>query len=312
MINIQNITKRFNRVTAVDDLCIDIPRGQITGFLGPNGAGKTTTIRIITGFIEPDSGSVLIDGEANNKASINKKIGYLPENNPLYGEMLVSEWLYYSARLCEVPKNMLKEAVDKAVYETEISSVFYRPISELSKGFRQRTGLAAAIIHDPDILILDEPTEGLDPNQRTEIRDLIKGLGKEKTIILSSHVLQEVETTCDRVVIMNYGKMIADKLVADILGDTNRKVITAELSGDISIDKIMAIEGVADVVKMPSDGLGISNVTKIKITANSDKDIRPELFELSKENNWSLVDLHLEKTNLETVFKELTAGKADE
>src|SRR5260370_11813328 len=213
------ISKRFGGVTAVDQVSFAVDRGQVVGFLGPNGAGKSTTMRLITQYYEPDSGTITLDGiplaEAAREAK--RRIGYLPENNPLYGDMLVNESLAFIADLRELAGPGRRQALDAAVAATGIESVYYRPIGELSKGFRQRVGLAQAILHRPDLLVFDEPTEGLDPNQRVEIRRLIGELGKDHTVILSTHVLSEVQHTCSRVLIISRGKIVADGPVDQLI-----------------------------------------------------------------------------------------------
>ena len=212
LLTLEHVTKRYDGVVAVDDVSFQVDRGQVVGFLGPNGAGKSTTMRMITQYHEPDAGAIRFDGvplaEAGREAK--RRVGYLAENNPLYVDMLVQEYLDLVARLRELPPAERKGATDEAVGSTGIETVFYRPIGELSKGFRQRVGLAAAILHRPELLVLDEPTEGLDPNQRVEIRRLIGDLGRDRTVILSTHILPEAEHVCSRLLIINRGKIAAD------------------------------------------------------------------------------------------------------
>src|SRR3954471_18422552 len=233
LLSLEQVSKHFGGVPAVDDVSFAVDRGQVVGFLGPNGAGKSTTMRMITQFLEPDAGSIRMEGtplaEAGREAK--RRIGYLPENNPLYGEMLVSEYLDFVGRLRQLGADR-RSATEEAVTATGIESVFHRPIGELSKGFRQRVGLAAAILHRPDLLVLDEPTEGLDPNQRVEIRRMIAQLGRERTVVLSTHVLPEVQFTCSRLLIINRGRIVADgpveELVSRARGGTR---ITVEVAG---------------------------------------------------------------------------------
>src|SRR5437870_6811285 len=209
---VEGVSKRFDDVTAVDRVCFAVDPGEVVGFLGPNGAGKSTTMRLITQYYEPDTGDIRLDGvplvEAGRAAK--RRIGYLPENNPLYGDMLVSEYLAFIADLRELRGPARSQAIDDAVTGTGLETVYYRPIGELSKGFRQRVGLAQAILHRPDLLVLDEPTEGLDPNQRVEIRQLIGTLGRDRTVLLSTHVLSEVQQSCSRLLIISRGKIVAD------------------------------------------------------------------------------------------------------
>ena len=220
LLTLTDVAKRFGPVTAVSGVSCTVDRGEVVGFLGPNGAGKSTTMRLITQYLEPDAGTITFDGRplAELGREAKRRIGFLPENNPLYGDMLVAEYLGFVADLRELRAAERARAFDEAVAATGIGDVFYRPIGELSKGYRQRVGLAQAILHRPDLLVLDEPTEGLDPNQRSEIRRLIADLGKDRTVLLSTHVLSEVEHTCSRLLIINKGKLVADGSVATLIG----------------------------------------------------------------------------------------------
>ena len=211
LLSLNGVSKRFAGVTAVDQVSFAVDRGQVVGFLGPNGAGKTTTMRLITQFYEPDEGAITLDGTPLAVAAreAKRRIGYLAENNPLYGEMLVADYLAFIADLRELAGASRARSFDEAVTATGINGVFYRPIGELSKGYRQRVGLAQAILHRPDLLVLDEPTEGLDPNQRVEIRQLIGTLGRDRTVLLSTHVLSEVQQSCSRLLIISRGKIVA-------------------------------------------------------------------------------------------------------
>src|SRR5215207_5272343 len=239
LLALDRVSKRFGGITAVDQVSFEVDRGQVVGFLGPNGAGKSTTMRMITQFIEPDGGSIRLDGVPLDEAgrTAKRRIGYLPENNPLYTEMLVSEYLDFVGRLRELSGTSRRGAIDDAVAATGLEPVFHRPIGELSRGFRQRVGLAAAILHRPDLLILDEPTEGLDPNQRVEIRRLIGELGRERTVLLSTHVLPEVQFTCSRLLIINRGRIVADGPV---------ETLVEQASAGIRISVEAAGTGVAD------------------------------------------------------------------
>ena len=221
MISVAGVTKRYGPVLAVQDLSFEVERGEVVGFLGPNGAGKTTTMRMITGTLQPDEGEILFDGVpiAEQLTEAKRRVGYLPEANPLYEELLVAEYLDYVAELRGLSQAETRSSVSDAVDETGISEVFYRPIGDCSKGFRQRVGLAGAILHRPEILILDEPTEGLDPNQRVEIRRLVGSLGQERTVLLSTHVMQEVEATCSRLVILNEGRLAAEGTVQELIAN---------------------------------------------------------------------------------------------
>src|SRR5213595_1191340 len=242
-LSLEGVSKRFNGVTAVDQVSFAVDRGQVVGFLGPNGAGKTTTMRLITQYYEPDAGEITLDGvrlaEAAREAK--RRIGYLAENNPLYGDMLVSDYLAFIADLRELAGRTRTQALDAAVTATGTEGVFYRPIGELSKGYRQRVGLAQAILHRPDLLVLDEPTEGLDPNQRVEIRRLIGALGKDRTVILSTHVLSEVQQTCSRLLIISRGKIVAD-------GPVDQLIAKAVGGGAVDIAVEAAGAGVAEAL----------------------------------------------------------------
>ncbi len=242
---LDQVAKHFNGIAAVDGVSFTVGRGEVVGFLGPNGAGKSTTMRMITQFLDPDAGSIRFDGVpiAESGSLAKRRIGYLPENNPLYAEMLVSEYLNFVARLRDLGTETAS-AIDEAVQSTGIEPVYHRPISELSKGYRQRVGLAAAILHRPDLLVLDEPTEGLDPNQRIEIRRLIGDLGRDRTVILSTHVLSEVEHTCSRLLIINKGKLAADGPVGELIHRARgATTITVEIQGSGVAEAIRGLAG---------------------------------------------------------------------
>src|SRR5215213_2045349 len=246
LLALDGVSKRFGGITAVDQVSFQGDRGQVVGFLGPNGAGKSTTMRMITQFIEPDTGSIKLDGVPLDQAGreAKRRLGYLPENNPLYTEMLVSEYLDFIGRLRELPAAERRSAVDEAVAGTGLEPVFHRPIGELSKGFRQRVGLAAAILHRPDLLILDEPTEGLDPNQRVEIRRLIAELGRERTVILSTHILPEVQFTCSRLLIINRGAIVADGAVEELVSHaTTGQRVAVEAAGNGVTSRLAGLPG---------------------------------------------------------------------
>jgi ABC-2 type transport system ATP-binding protein len=307
LLTLDRVTKRFNGVPAVDDVSFTIDRGQVVGFLGPNGAGKSTTMRMVTQYFEPDSGQIRLDGtllaEAGREAK--RRIGFLPENNPLYLEMLVSEYLDFIGRLRELLGPERARAIDEAVASTGIESVFNRPLGELSKGFRQRVGLAAAILHRPDLLVLDEPTEGLDPNQRVEIRRLISQLGQERTVLLSTHVLPEVQFTCSRLLIINRGRIVADGAVETLVGQATAGIrISVEASGTGVENRLAGLQGVLGVERREAvDG-------RIKLNVTATEDVRPRIFELAKAEGWTLYELHQEAGSLEDLFRQLTATEA--
>jgi gliding motility-associated transport system ATP-binding protein len=305
LLTLDRVSKRFGGITAVEQVSFQVDRGQVVGFLGPNGAGKSTTMRMITQFIEPDAGSIKLDGvpleEAGREAK--RRIGYLPENNPLYVEMLVSEYLDFVGRLRDLDGPLRQSAIDEAVAATGLEPVFHRPIGELSKGFRQRVGLAAAILHRPDLLILDEPTEGLDPNQRVEIRHLIGHLGRERTVLLSTHVLPEVQFTCSRLLIINGGRIVADGPVDQLVTRAKGAArIAVEASGNGVAERLASLPGAGTVeTQDAADG----RVRVIVTTAATD-DLRPRIFELAKAEHWTLFELHQEAGSLEDLFRELT------
>lgn len=305
MIKVENLTKYFGSTKAVDDVSFEIKKGEILGFLGPNGAGKTTTMRIIAGFFAPDKGKVSVDGvlvdQKNNE--IQKKIGYLPENNPLYKEMLVSEFLDLAAELSHVPTGKKAEALDFVVSSVGIKDVFYKPIAELSKGYKQRVGIAAALIHRPDIIIMDEPTEGLDPNQRAEIRLLIKKLSQEHTIIISTHVMQEASAVCDRLLIINKGKIVADGTAADLSRKAEqRNIISIDIEGNNVNFLIKQIQGVEKIEEAQEKNGRFS----AKIIASGERKIQPEISRLARDNQWVIWKISEEEFGLEDIFRKLT------
>jgi len=295
-------------VTAVDRVSFAVDPGEVVGFLGPNGAGKSTTMRLITQYYEPDTGDIRLDGvplvEAGRAAK--RRIGYLPENNPLYGDMLVSEYLGFIADLRELRGDARSQALDEAVTGTGLETVYYRPIGELSKGFRQRVGLAQAILHRPDLLVLDEPTEGLDPNQRVEIRRLIGQLGKARTVILSTHVLSEVQHTCSRLLIISRGRIVAD-------GPADRLIRQAEGAVEIVVEATgegvaAALAGLPGVRQVAPQRAGADGRVALTLTADRTEDLRPAIFALAKARGWTLYELHQAAGSLEDLFQQLTQG----
>ena len=309
MISVEGVTKRYGPVVAVEKLSFGVQRGEVVGFLGPNGAGKTTTMRMITGTLQPDEGAVLFDGApiADEPTEAKRRVGYLPESNPLYDELLVSEYLDYVAELRGLSPQDTRSGVAAAVDETDIGAVFYRPIGECSKGYRQRIGLAAAILHRPEVLILDEPTEGLDPNQRVEIRRLVNNLGRERTVLLSTHVMQEVEATCSRLVILSRGRLAAEGSVQELLQSRTtgaRYVVEAE--GDGVADALAALVGVSSHRAEPVDGR-----VRVHLDTTGTDELRPRIFGLARDRGWTLWELHRERASLEQVFRNLTSEGAE-
>jgi ABC-2 type transport system ATP-binding protein len=292
-------------VTAVDGVTFSVDRGQVVGFLGPNGAGKSTTMRMITQYHEPDGGRILFDGVplADAGRDAKRRVGYLPENNPLYTEMLVAEYLDFVGRLRELAGLALAQAIDEAVVATGVEAVFHRPIGELSKGYRQRVGLAAAILHKPDLLVLDEPTEGLDPNQRVEIRHLIGHLGKDRTVLLSTHVLSEVQSVASRLLIINQGRLVADGPAEELVNRAGGQVrLTVEAAGTGVLEQLRRLPGVSDA-KVAGEEQGR---VRVSLTATPSSDLRPEIFQLAARSGWTLYELHQEAGSLEAFFRELT------
>ena len=306
-IQVQDVNKNFGQFKAVQDLSFNIKKGEIVGFLGPNGAGKTTTMRLLTSYYTPDTGKILINGvdNAEHDLETRKSIGYLPENNPLYEDLLVSEYLSFIADLRGMKGPIRKNNLEQTIVEAGLSEVFHRPISELSKGYHQRVGLAGAILHRPSILILDEPTEGLDPNQRISMRDLVKSLGVERTVLVTTHVMQEVETTCERVLVINRGRLIADSPVEDILKLTpSLRRVYIEVQGNEVKNHLLQLESVESVDDISSD----HGIERYGINLSGSEDARPHIYKLATKNNWVLWELHEEQMKLEDVFQTLTVA----
>ena len=306
-IQVQGVNKSFGQFKAVQDLSFKIKKGEIVGFLGPNGAGKTTTMRLLTSYYTPDTGKILINGvdNAEHDLETRKSIGYLPENNPLYEDLLVSEYLSFIADLRGMKGSARKNNLEQTIEEAGLSEVFHRPISELSKGYHQRVGLAGAILHRPSILILDEPTEGLDPNQRISMRDLVKSLGVDRTVLVTTHIMQEVETTCERVLLINRGRLIADSPVEDILKLTpSLRRVYIEVQGVKVKDRLLQLESVESVDHLSSD----QGRERYSINLSGSEDARPHIYQLAIDNNWVLWELHEEQIKLEDVFQTLTVA----
>jgi len=295
-----NISKLYGTQKALDNVSFEIKSGEIVGFLGPNGAGKSTMMKILTCFIPPSSGDATVCGYniLEQSLEVRKKVGYLPENNPLYLDMYIREYLEFVAGLYKLG-NSSKKRIEEMIELTGLKDEINKKIGSLSKGFRQRVGLAQALIHNPEVLILDEPTSGLDPNQIIEIRNLILEIGKQKTIMLSTHIMQEVEAICDRVIIINKGVIIADKMTEEIHKMTsNKQVILVEFT--IKIDKklLVAMEGVTNVKNIKD------NVWEI--TTSTTKDIREDIFKFAVKNNIAVLSMKVEENSLEDVFHQLT------
>lgn len=298
-IRIRNITKLFGKQKALENIHFSVEKGELLGFLGPNGAGKSTLMKIITGFLPADSGEVWIDQQkiSVNNTEIRKNIGYLPENNPLYTDLFIKESLELTAGFYHLTNK--KQRVAEIVDLVRLGDEQHKKIGALSKGYRQRVGLAQALIHDPGILILDEPTTGLDPNQLEEIRDLIKKISREKTVILSSHIMQEVEAICERVVIINKGKIVADGGISDLKSGNlqNNQKVVAGFKEKVLPEELLSAEGVISAVPAGDNWV---------IESNGSKDIRPVIFRFAVDHNLTLLTLQEEQQNLESIFHQLT------
>lgn len=302
---VENLTKKYGEQKAVNDISFEIKTGEVVGFLGPNGAGKSTTMKIITCFMAPSSGDVRLDSDSihTDPEAIKRRIGYLPENNPLYLDMPVVEYLRFTAEIQGVSKSNIPGRIAEMIDRCGLDREKHKNINELSKGYRQRVGLAQAMIHDPEILILDEPTTGLDPNQIVEIRKLIKDLGKEKTVILSSHILSEVEATCDRILIINRGRIVADG-TSDTLRSQSQGQELLKISIEAEPSEVeKAVRGLASVEKVTAiDG----KKDWFHVQSKPDASSRKEVFDLCVKNKWYLMEMSGQETRLEDVFQKLT------
>ncbi|MFA7379516.1 MAG: gliding motility-associated ABC transporter ATP-binding subunit GldA [Bacteroidia bacterium] len=300
-VTVSNLVKVYGTQQAVDDISFTASKGSVIGFLGPNGAGKSTTMKMITCYLSATSGSIDVCGfnVEQNPMEVKKRIGYLPEHNPLYLDMYVKEYLEFVAGVHQLGKG-IKAAVEQMVEVTGLTNEYKKQISALSKGYRQRVGLAQAMIHNPEVLILDEPTSGLDPNQIVEIRNLIKEAGKDKTVILSTHIMQEVQAMCDRVLIINKGKLVADSTSEELQKNATQEfTFTAEFKHPINVNLLRSIQGVRQV---KADGN-----TKVVVTA--DRDIREQLFAFAVEHQLVLLSVNMQDTSLEDVFRKLTGAQ---
>ncbi len=302
-ITLKNLSKTYGTQKAVDSISFDIPTGQIVGFLGPNGAGKSTTMKMLTGFISPTSGSATINGLDIEKDAleVRKLVGYLPENNPQYTDMYVAEYLHFVASVYQLGKNAHSK-VEEMISITGLTPERKKKIGQLSKGYRQRVGIAQAMIHDPKVLILDEPTSGLDPNQLVDIRNLIIQLGKEKTVILSTHIMQEVQAMCDRAIIINQGVIVADDRIELLTSnDKKRQEIEVEFIEVVDKNLLLAIDGIKEAHPLKGNGW--------KLISDKKTDMRVALFEFAKNNQFTLIKIQVNEHNMEEVFKDLTKKK---
>jgi ABC-2 type transport system ATP-binding protein len=300
-VEVKNLTKIFGEQRAVDDISFTVEQGQILGFLGPNGAGKSTTMKIATCYLPPSSGTIVVNGHdvVQEPITVRRMVGYLPEHNPLYLDMYVHEYLEFVASVYGLKGRQAKARIQEMVELCGLTLEQGKKIGALSKGYRQRVGLAQALVHDPQVLILDEPTTGLDPNQIVEIRSLIRRIGQDKTVIFSTHIMQEVTAICDRVVIINRGKLVANSDVASLqAGNRGAKLTLVEFEQPINIEQLQTIVGVEQVELVQNN--------TYRITSSQDADIRASVFRIAAEQNWPLVGLRQEENSLEQIFQQLT------
>ncbi len=309
MIEVQGLNKFYGDFQALKELDFTINRGEILGLLGPNGAGKTTTMRILTCFLQPSSGTIKVENYniLDHPLEIKNMIGYLPESAPLYGEMLVYDYLAYVAAMRGLDGGLKVERIAKLIELCGLKEVIHKAVHELSKGYKQRVGLAHAMMGDPEILVLDEPTSGLDPNQIVEIRQLIKEIGKEKTVVFSTHILSEAEATCDRVVIINRGVIVADgatdRLAREFGGGAVVDVALQHPDAQFVVAELKRVVGVERLEELSEVGEGL---VKMAIFSKEDEDIRPALYRVIREQGWDLLDFHRRAETLENVFAQLT------
>ena len=295
-IKVNFVSKVYGTQTALENISFSAEKGQIIGFLGPNGAGKSTMMKILTGFIKQTKGEVFIDGIdlSQQPLEVQKIIGYLPEHNPLYAEMYVREYLQFHGSIFNISKNEINNCINRVGLEIES----HKKINQLSKGYKQRVGLAAAILHNPKVLILDEPTTGLDPNQLVEIRELIKELGADKTVLFSTHIMQEVEAVCDRVIIIKKGKILIDKKLVE-LQDNSQQTIEVTFNIEVKKSQFSKLKNIISLEKTTQNTW--------QIIFRSDNDMRSEIFDFAKENNFKILSLKSINKNLETLFREITS-----
>jgi len=307
MIHVENLSKNYGNIKAVKSINFDIGDGEIVGFLGPNGAGKSTTIKVLTGFLAPTSGSVSINGMniLENELEIQKCIGYLPELNPLYTEMIVYDYLQFIASVRNIKGKQFSQALGRVIEQCGLKGILHRHIGNCSKGYKQRIGLAASMIHDPKILVLDEPVSGLDPNQIVEIRELIKGLGREKLVLMSSHILQEIQATVDRIIILNNGKIVADGTSENLISDSkakttlNMEIVNATKE---SVEEMKAVVPSVNLVEFSDEG----ESSKVQLEYPPENDPRKDIFSYGVDKGWVILEMATTKSNLEDIFRNLT------
>ena len=309
MIEVSELRKTYGEIEALKGITFSVERGEIVGFLGPNGAGKSTTMKILTSFIPPSGGRVVVDGMdiASDSLHVRRKIGYLPEANPLYTEMLVYDYLKYVAAIREVPAAKVKDRILEVCRMCGLADRLGQQIATLSKGYRQRVGLAQALIHDPDILILDEPTSGLDPNQIVEIRNLIKDLGKDRTIILSTHNLPEVMATCSRMLIVHEGSLVADGTAEELQANEEDQVrVRVVIRGCSAAQAEAQLRGLSGVSELSATVSAVEGAQAFELLAETGEDPRSLVFQCCVEQGWELIELHRLVLDLEGIFRKLT------
>ena len=296
-IEVKNVSKNYGAQKALDAISFSIKRGEIVGFLGPNGAGKSTLMKILTTYIATDEGEAKVNGfdVALESKSVQKSVGYLPEHNPLYLDLYVREYLSFNASVYKVATSRIEEVIQL----TGLTPESNKKIGQLSKGYRQRVGLACALLHNPDVLILDEPTTGLDPNQLLEIRDLIKNIGKDKTVFLSTHIMQEVEAICDRVIIIDNGKIVEDKNLKKLVSEQIKQIITVEFDQVITTTDLESLENLVSIAFI--------NETTLELTFESTIDMRSKIFDFAQEKGIRILQLNMKNKNLEEIFREKTS-----
>lgn len=297
-IEVKDISKSYGEQKALDAVSFTVSKGEIVGFLGPNGAGKSTLMKILTTYLNADEGTAMVNGNdvATQQRAVQKSVGYLPEHNPLYLDLYVREYLAFNADVYKVPKARIEQVIQL----TGLSPEAHKKIGSLSKGYRQRVGLATALLHDPEVLILDEPTTGLDPNQLVEIRELIKNIGKDKTVFLSTHIMQEVEAICDRVIIIDNGKIVTDKKLNNLVKDKEQVI---EVEFDFRVEEQL-IQQIPHLVSCTN-----THDFTWELTFSTEKDMRPAIFDFAHDNGLKTLQLNLKNKNLEAVFREMTKKK---
>jgi ABC-2 type transport system ATP-binding protein len=295
-IEVQNISKSYGAQKALDHVSFSIKKGEIVGFLGPNGAGKSTLMKILTTFIHADKGTASVNGSdvSEDQKAVQLSVGYLPEHNPLYLDLYVREYLEFNADVYKVAKSRIEEVIQL----TGLTPESHKKIGQLSKGYRQRVGLATALLHNPDVLILDEPTTGLDPNQLVEIRNVIKNVGKDKTVFLSTHIMQEVEAICDRVIIIDNGKIVTDKKLNKLVSEEKEQII------EVEFDKTIDATLLANLTNIKTYKNTVDNIWLL--TFNTEEDMRPKVFDFAHENGLKTLQISLKSKNLEQIFREKT------